>query len=89
MSDLTANKQEILAAFSEGLKKFNLDSTAISAHIEDDGILTLEGSTETWQIAVDLGHMAAKLPGIHNVVSDLTAPGAVPLQRKDSAPSSR
>lgn len=83
---MTANKQEILAAFSEGLKKFNLDSTAISAHIEDDGILTLEGSTETWQIAVDLGHMAAKLPGIHNVVSDLTAPGAVPLQRKDSAP---
>ncbi|MGX8709634.1 MAG: NAD(P)/FAD-dependent oxidoreductase [bacterium] len=83
---MTANKQEILAAFSEGLKKFDLDSSAVSARIEDDGILTLEGSTKTWQTAVDIGHMAAKLPGVHNVVSDLTAPGAVPLKRKDSAP---
>jgi len=86
MSNLTANRQEILAAFAEGLKKIDMDFEAVSAHVGDDGILTLEGSTKTWQIAVDVGHMAAELPGVRNVVSNLTAPGAVPLQRKDSTP---
>lgn len=83
---MAINKQMVLDAFAEEMKKYKTDAGEVSARMEEDGILTLEGRVKSWETAVEIGHMAAKLPGVRNVVSNLTADGMNPLQRKDSAP---
>lgn len=54
----------------------------IEAEIDAWGILTLRGTCESWQQLVAIGHSAAKLPSVKNVVNELSANG-VSVPRKD------
>ena len=48
---------------------------SVSAEMSEDGIVTLEGSADSWRHVVDIGHLAASLPGVVNVVNNLSAEG--------------
>ena len=48
---------------------------SVSAEMSEDGIVTLEGSADSWRHVVDIGHLAASLPGVVNVVNYLPALG--------------
>ena len=57
----------------------------LSLQLDGRGILTLAGECTDWQQVVAVGHRAAKLPGVKNVVNELRVPGlAVP--KKDYGP---
>ncbi|HHW75367.1 MAG TPA: NAD(P)/FAD-dependent oxidoreductase [Firmicutes bacterium] len=57
----------------------------LSLQLDGRGILTLAGECTDWQQVVAVGHRAAKLPGVKNVVNELRVPGlAVP--EKDYGP---
>lgn len=53
-------------------------------HIElsKKGIATLRGEVDQWQHVVDIGHIAAKVKGINNVVNDITVKG-ITIPKKD------
>lgn len=57
----------------------------LAASMDERGIVTLRGDCETWNQAVDAGHLAAKPAEVKNVVSELTVRGQ-PAPRKDYAP---
>lgn len=57
----------------------------IKAEADDRSIVTLSGDCETYQQLVDIGHGVARLPGIRNVVSDMTV-GGEELPRRDYGP---
>jgi len=48
-------------------------------------IVILEGEVDTWQSVIDIGHAAAKVDGVRNVVSDLSVKG-LEIPRKDYSP---
>ena len=48
-------------------------------------IITVEGSCETWNQVVDVGHFIAKQDGVRNVVNELTVPG-LDIPKKDYTP---
>ena len=51
----------------------------LSLQLDGRGILTLAGKCADWQQVVAVGHRAAALPGVKNVVNELRVPGlAVP-----------
>ena len=52
----------------------------------EEGILTLSGTVDKWPQAVEIGHMAAKLPGVVNVVVDITSPDLPIKETRDLAP---
>lgn len=54
----------------------------ITAKVDDRKIVTLSGECSTWQVLIDIGHAVAKVPGVRNVVSDMTAKG-VTIPKKD------
>ena len=56
-----------------------LDITADNRHI-----VTLRGQCENWQTVVDIGHAAAKVSGVKNVVNELSVPG-LSIPKKDYA----
>ena len=47
----------------------------LELQLDERAILTLAGRCSSWQQVVDVGHRAAALPGIKNVVNELTVPG--------------
>lgn len=49
-------------------------------------ILILSGEMETWQQVVDVGHMAAKLPGVTKLVNHLTSKDQPVKVKRDIAP---
>ena len=57
----------------------------IKAEADDRSIVTLSGDCETYQQLVDIGHGVARLPGVRNVVSDMTV-GGEGLPRRDYGP---
>lgn len=69
-------------AFVSGLDKLNLDSSGVKFYWNDD-ILFLEGEMDTWQQVVDVGHMAAKLPGVTKLVNHMTSKDAPKKEPKD------
>lgn len=50
--------------------------------VDDRSIVTLRGVCDSWQTLVDVGHSAAKIPGVGNVVSDMEVKG-LEIPRKD------
>ncbi|HWQ57424.1 MAG TPA: NAD(P)/FAD-dependent oxidoreductase [Clostridia bacterium] len=69
--------------FTRKLNK-SFPDAAIEAQLDARGILTLKGSCESWQELVRIGHKAAKLPGVKNVVNELEAKG-VQVPKKNYA----
>lgn len=57
----------------------------LSAVLDDRGILTLSGECASWQQLVDIGHQAARLPGVKNVVNELRVTG-LEIPQKDYRP---
>ncbi len=57
---------------------------SVSAEISEDGIVTLEGSADSWRHVVDIGHLAASFPGVVNVVNNLSAEG-IRVKKDDNA----
>jgi len=53
--------------------------------MDQRGILTLSGECESWDQLVDIGHAAAKLSGVKNVVSEMTVRGLEIPQKDYSA----
>lgn len=43
--------------------------------VDERNIVTLSGICASWQMLVDVGHAVAKVPGVKNVVSDMTVEG--------------
>lgn len=54
--------------------------------LDEDGIAHLTGSLGSWQEVVDVGHMAAKLPGVRHVVCDLQSPEVKEKKKEDISP---
>ncbi len=57
----------------------------LSVGLDDRGILTLYGECASWQQLVDIGHKAARLPGVENVVNELRVAGQR-IPQKDYRP---
>jgi glycerol-3-phosphate dehydrogenase len=76
---------EIVASFEKALIEKGFSPERVKAKAEG-GILTLFGEVDRWAMAVDIGHMAAKLPGVVNVVVDITAPDLPKKEVRDLAP---
>ncbi|HOS19369.1 MAG TPA: FAD-dependent oxidoreductase, partial [Clostridia bacterium] len=57
---------------------------ALEAELDARGILTIRGECAGWEELVKIGRRAAKLPGVKNVVNELSAKG-VSVPRKDYA----
>ena len=53
--------------------------------MDERGILVIRGECGSWEEAVTAGHLAAKPPGVRNVVNDLSVRGK-PAPRKDYGP---
>ncbi|WP_113676182.1 FAD-dependent oxidoreductase [Vallitalea guaymasensis] len=56
----------------------------IGIEISSDRIVTLTGEVDEWQHVVDIGHIAAKVKGVNNVVNDITARG-ITIPQKDNS----
>ncbi len=69
-------------AFVSGLNHLNLEHSGAEFHWNED-ILFLEGEMDTWQQVVDVGHMAAKLPGVTKLVNHMTSKDAPVKETKD------
>ena len=50
--------------------------------MDQRGILTVSGECESWEQLIDIGHAAAKLGGVKNVVSEMTVRG-LDIPKKD------
>ncbi len=57
----------------------------VSATADERGIVTLSGECTDWKTLVRVGQAVAKVPGVRNVVSDMTAKG-VTIPHKDYTP---
>lgn len=66
------DKKRIQEAFAEKMRELQLDDSDITLVFHKD-ILILEGNCSVWQQVVDVGHMAAKLPGVTKLVNHLTS----------------
>lgn len=53
--------------------------------MDERNILTITGEVDSWDKVVDIGHLAAKQPGVKNVVNELGVKGMV-LPKKDYTP---
>lgn len=53
--------------------------------MDERGILTIEGECADWGTVVDIGHLAAKQEGVHNVVNELQVSG-LDTPKKDYTP---
>ena len=59
--------------------------TAIDFIVDEDYIVTLSGEVDDWQTVVDMGHHAANIEGVINVVNDIRAKGVhIPKQDYES-----
>lgn len=83
MIELTDN--ELVASFEKALKERGFSPERVKARAKE-GILTLFGEVDAWPMAVDIGHMAARLPGVVNVVVDITSPDLPKKEERDLAP---
>ena len=72
--------QELLANIKSDAR---FEQCSVSASISEDGIVTLEGSADSWRHVVDIGHLAASFPGVVNVVNHLSAEG-VRIEKSDN-----
>jgi glycerol-3-phosphate dehydrogenase len=73
----------MLLQFEELLREVH-PQAKISCGIDARGILTLSGECGNWDEVVGIGHLAAKQPGVKNVVNRLSAGGAP--AKKDYSP---
>jgi glycerol-3-phosphate dehydrogenase len=74
----------MLDAVEKALKEAFPDAF-VGLSVDARGILTLRGECESWARVVDIGHLAAKQPGVKNVVNELGVRG-VKLPVKDYTP---
>ena len=60
---------------------------SIEPEFEDEsrGIILLKGDCKTWRELIDVGHAVAAMPGVGNVVSDMTVEGKE-IPKKDYTP---
>lgn len=66
-------------------KDFPKFAITVECNDTERGIVTLSGEVDQWQTIIDIGHMVAKIPGVRDVVSDMTIKG-VYLPKKDYTP---
>lgn len=52
-----------------------LKNCRIEVSEQENQVIRLEGEADSWQHVVDAGHAAAAVPGVFNVVNDMTVPG--------------
>lgn len=71
--------------FLQGMENMGLDSNEVELSWNED-ILILSGKMNTWQQVVDVGHMAAKLPGVTKLVNHLTSKDQPPKEIRDLSP---
>ena len=45
----------------------------IDVDVSDRNIVTLNGVVDDWNDVVEIGHLAAKVKGVRNVVNDITS----------------
>lgn len=65
---MIAEKIKRLLTQSDALKNYD-----IGIEVDQDNIVTLTGQVDVWQHVVDIGHLAASLPEVVNVVNKITA----------------
>ncbi|MGX8701663.1 FAD-dependent oxidoreductase [Caproiciproducens sp.] len=53
---------------------------SVKVTLSADSILTLTGTADTWENVVNLGHLTASVPGVVNVVNDLTVANIHPYR---------
>ena len=68
--------------FLQEMEKLSLDPASVQLTWQDD-ILILSGCLKCWQQVVDVGHMAAKLPGVKKLVNHLTSEDAPKKEKRD------
>lgn len=68
---------EILKIMKED---FQVENPGIE--VDDRGVVTLRGTCASWQTLIDVGHGAAKVTGVCNVVSDMSVKG-LEIPKKD------
>lgn len=73
---------EINDLFRQGMEKLDLDPSQVELTWDED-ILILSGCLTVWQQVVDVGHMAAKLPGVTKLVNHLTSLDQPPKEERD------
>lgn len=73
---------QIRELFVQEMENMGLDSNRVTLSWRDD-ILILSGEMEIWQQVVDVGHMAAKLPGVTKLVNHLTSEDQPPKADRD------
>lgn len=73
------SNKEILEYFQ---KKYS--DLSIKADIDERKIVHLSGCCDSWAQIIDIGHEVAELPGVRNVVSDMTVKG-LDIPQKDYA----
>lgn len=66
----------------ERFPKFDIE---VSPDPHGREIYTLSGQLDTWQRVIDVGHAAANVEGVRNIVSDLTVKGMT-IPKKDYTP---
>lgn len=74
-------KDKIIKAIK---KEKELSYYDIGIEISSDNIVTLTGEVDNWQHVVDIGHIAAKVKGVRNVVNDIRAKG-ITIPKKDNS----
>jgi glycerol-3-phosphate dehydrogenase len=57
----------------------------VHTKVDDRAIATLYGECSSWDALIDIGHAAARYPGIRNAVSEMTVKGLV-IPQRDYAP---
>ncbi len=65
---------EIRESFRQGMETLHLDHSKVKIEWKKD-VMILSGEMENWQQVVDVGHMAAKIPGVKKLVNHLRSKG--------------
>ena len=71
--------------FMQGMENLGLPSSNVTLDWDED-ILILSGSLEKWQQVVDVGHMAAKIPGVTKLVNHITSQDQPEKEKIDLTP---
>lgn len=74
-----------MQSFNDRLAQMGIHGHA-EIDLDEDGIAHLTGRLGSWREVVDVGHMAAKLPGVRHVVCDLQSPEVKEKKKEDISP---